>query len=368
MVKFMPQAALAVGKIGGDMVTFSQSKDVARLSPEEMNVVRELRSQLAPHDAASMAAFGAKIGENWSGLTDTLLEHTSASDITTVGPKMAEIVTSLRSLNMGDLANRSKVPVIGKWLDKLKNVRGNMMVKYDAVKGQIDASIAEVEKSCTSITNRMQLLEDMYAFNLAEYRQLRLHIVAAKLEYEHLTCEKAAFEKSLPEDAHPYDRQQLAEAKRYLTNLGMSISNMERLEYDAIQFGASVRIVQQGGEQLLDKFGMLKKYTFPAWKKKFALALANGDNEVGASVASMIDDANNQFARDTATALKQSSIEVAKANQRGVYDIETFDFINSEMMTSINEVAKITEQGDKDRQAVSLRLAEMKQNLQLKLS
>lgn len=371
MNKFVPggiKPRAVVLEFGKDMVSYAKSNVVAKLSPTEQHSVLQLRQELAPRTAEALTKFGGKINEHTSELADKLLEVSKSNDIAQVGTMMTGIVTSLRTLNFNDINDRSKVPVIGKWIDKLKNARQKATVQFDTMKNNIDTAVQEADKSCEAIRGRIVMLEQLHQFNTQEYQQLRLHIVAAKLEKEQVEAEKAAFQKSLPDNPEPFDLQQISEATRYITNLGMTISNMELLEHDAIQYNDSVRMVQQASEQLLDKFGMIKKYTFPAWKKKFALALAVGDNQVGQEVANAIDDANNQLARDTATSLKVSSIASARANQRGVYDLSTIEFVNSELAAGADEVAKIAAQGDKDRQTISIRLAEMKKQRQLKLS
>lgn len=369
MNKFVPgKAATEISTIGNGAVSLSKSNVIARLSPVDQQEVLALRQQLAPRNSASLSAFGAKVNAKTSSLADELLELTKTSDLAVAGDKMTTIISAVQSMNISRMNERSNVPLIGKWIDKFKNVRQNMTVKFDGVKAQIETSIAEVDKSTVAISGRVKMLEQLFQYNAEEYRQLRLHVVAAKLELEQVQNEKAGFIAALPANPEPFDLQQIKEAERYIANLGMSISNMELLEMDCIQYSDSVRTVQQTSEQLIDKFGMIKKFTFPAWKKKFALALADSDNQVGQQVASMIDDANNQMARDTATALKTSSIASAKASQRGVYDISTIEFVSAEFTSGAEEVAKIALQGDKDRQAISARLMEMKQQRQLKLS
>ena len=369
MNKFVPgKASAQVSTIGNGAVSLAKSNIAARLTPIEQETVLTIRQQLAPRNSASLAAAGSKINEKTSGLADQLLEVAKSSDLTVAGNQMTTIISSIQSMNISRLTERSNVPVIGKWIDKFKNVRQNMTTKFEDVKTQIETSIAEVDKSCTAINGRIQMLEQLYDYNAEEYHQLRLHIVAFKLELEQVENEKAAFVAALPENPEPYDLQQIQEADRYIANMKTSISNMGLLEMDCIQYGENVRTVQHASENLIDKFGMIKKYTFPAWKKKFALALADGDNQVGYQVANVIDDANNQFARETATAVKNSSIASAKAAQRGVYDIGTIEFVNSELTAGADEVAKIALQGDKDRQAIAVRLMEMKKQRQLKLS
>lgn len=362
-------SAVIVSGVDTNMPAIATSAMVRRLTPNDQSVVLGLRQSLSKRDPNVLTNYGAAIPAEMSKMADTLLEHAKASDISFVGTKMTEVIAKAKGINVSALnGNKSHVPFIGKYIDEFKNSRAKVTGRFDVVCKQIEHTVAEVDTFCAGITKRQIALEELYQANLREYHQLHLHIVAAKLHHEETQAEMESFAASLTAGADPFDVQQLADAKRYLTNLGITISNLERQEMSAVQFAPQTRLVQQGGAQLLDKFGMVKTFTIPSWKKKFALALTIEENKQGAALANLIDDANNEFARDTATALKQTSIDVAKANQRGVYDIETIEFVQAELISGVDEVVKITTQGDKDRETVSARLAQMKQELQLKLS
>lgn len=372
MIKFAPKPIRDMSVIenasSSNTTSIAKTSKSINLTTADQIAVRALRQQLSKNDSNNLLSFGMGIQDEFAKMADELLEHTRAQDISFVGEHLTNVVVKAKGINISTMnGNKSRIPVLGKYLDQMRNSRDRITSRFDTVSVQIEQSIGEVDKFCVGISARLKTLEDLFQANVREYKQLNLHIIAAKMAHEEISAETEAFIEVLPDNADPIDVQQIADAKRYLTNLSMTISNLERQSMAAVHFGPQVRMVQQEGLQLLDKFGMIKKFTIPSWKKNFALALTIDEHTRGAALANMIDDANNQFARDAATAQKQTSIAIAKSNQRGVFDLETIEHVQSEIITGMDELVKIVSDGDKERKAISNRLAEMKQELQLKL-
>lgn len=341
------------------------TNSVASLSVEEMNRVRDLKLKLSTRDMSSLLSYGDNIYDNLGKITDTVLANTTVKDLDFLGESMANVLAGTQAVNFQSLAApKSKVPVIGKMIDRVKNVKAKVTSQYNLVSEQISKTLVEVDKVIVNLKNHDSSLGQMYDANTAEYRELQLHTIAAKSRYEEIGAEADAFERTLTVDSDPFDHQQLADARRYLENLDMTISNMEALSLDAYQTAVMIRQSQQNAVRLIDKFGMVKKFTFPNWKKKFAVALIGRDTQRGAELANTIDDANNQLARETAAMVRQTGVAVAKLSQRGVYDLETLEFVNTEFQSGAQELQQIAADGATARAELMVRVQQMKQDLQ----
>lgn len=346
----------------------AKSALLTKMSPADLGEIQKIRSKLSPRTAAAlMEAIGGTPGDV-DKIADQLLAHSKASDISIVGQKMTDIVVLAKSVNVSLLNERSRVPLIGGWIDRMRNNKERVVAQFDSTSDQIMKIVQEVDTSVKKAQSNIQMLEKLYDANLAEYHNWEIQLAALQLEHEQIDAETVAFQKSLPDNPDPFDVQQVARAKQYLDDVSKAIANTEMMAMSCIQTAPQILAVQQGGNYLIDKFATVKRFTLPSWKKKFALSLTIDDNAKGAQLANMIDDANNEFARDIATKLKLSSVAAAKSSQRGVYDLATFEFVNSELIAGVDEVAAITQQGVKDREALSVRLIQMKQELQTKLS
>ena len=70
----------------------------------------------------------------------------------------------------------------------------------------------------------------------------------------------------------------------------------------------------------------------------------------------MVSDATNDLLRRNAEMLKQNSIDTAKANERGIVDIETVKKVNEDLISTLEETLRIQAEGRQKRQAAEREL------------
>ena len=62
-----------------------------------------------------------------------------------------------------------------------------------------------------------------------------------------------------------------------------------------------------------------------------------------------VTDATNELLRRNAAALKAATIETAKATERGIVDMETLKHTNESLISTLDEVMKIQQEGRQKR-------------------
>ena len=73
------------------------------------------------------------------------------------------------------------------------------------------------------------------------------------------------------------------------------------------------------------------------------------------------------FLWKNAEALHQSTVDTAKASERGIVDIETLQHTNQELITAIDEIIQIQEDGKVARAEAEKELARIEQELKDKM-
>src|SRR5690606_14174063 len=129
----------------------------------------------------SVAQFGREVAEHTSSYTDSLLDQVRNTDLDAAGEKLSEVVAAAQSLNVTAFARRrSRVPVVGRMLDKLL-LRGKAaMSHFDTTREQIEKLVREVEQTQAGIAERNTGLESMFNAVREEHRLLGIHIAAGK--------------------------------------------------------------------------------------------------------------------------------------------------------------------------------------------
>jgi uncharacterized protein YaaN involved in tellurite resistance len=75
----------------------------------------------------------------------------------------------------------------------------------------------------------------------------------------------------------------------------------------------------------------------------------------------------NQLLKKNAETLKTATIETAKASERGIVDLETLKTTNASLISTLDEVLKIQEDGRQKRRAAEDELNRMESELKNKL-
>lgn len=93
------------------------------------------------------------------------------------------------------------------------------------------------------------------------------------------------------------------------------------------------------------------------------LALGIDHTTKALDAQSAVDEMTNELLRRNAETLKQGAIDAAQASERGIVDVETLRKVNDDIITSINEVVKIHEEGVQKRAEAQEELAKIEEEL-----
>ena len=96
--------------------------------------------------------------------------------------------------------------------------------------------------------------------------------------------------------------------------------------------------------------------TIPLWKSQIVIAIALFRQKSAVKMQTDVDKATNDLLLKNSEMLKQGSIEVAQANERGIIEIETLKTTNANLIETLESTIKIHEEGRAKRQAAETQL------------
>jgi uncharacterized protein YaaN involved in tellurite resistance len=262
------------------------------------------------------------------------------------------------------LDGRSKIPLIGQYIDKLKLKAGSIKGHFDTTKVQIDKLVSEVDKTQNGLRKRNEMLEDMFGSVKEEYRLLGLHIAAGKMRLQEF---RAQAEAMRAKDMSPRAAQDLADLDALISNLDIRVGNLITLQQSSLQTLPQIRMVQTSNHVLVDKFHTIREITVPAWKRQFMIALGLNEQRNAVQLADNIDDTTNELLRRNAELLHRNATQTAKANQRLVIDTETLKKVQETLIRTVEDVIKIQQDGVRQRQEAEKQIYLMRDQMQARL-
>ena len=78
-------------------------------------------------------------------------------------------------------------------------------------------------------------------------------------------------------------------------------------------------------------------------------------------------DMTNELLRKNADTLKMASVETAKESERGIVDIETLKHTNESLISTLDEVLRIQQEGRQKRREAELEMGRIENELKQKL-
>lgn len=382
MTVFKPVSAHTLGQTAQNVVVVGTGVDnnaimqkvfdanMQRLVASGMDV-DELKGRVSnaittfnPYESLAISKLGSSSGEKIVKFSDDMLKHVRSSDVDGIGDKMTEVVVLAKQVNINGLVNGgSKVPLIGGLINKFRVGKEKIVGQYDSLSKQIEKLMTEVSVTQSRLNGTIQNLENVYLYNFEEYKNLDTSILVGEVKIEELNQNLEQMKASPSAATNPIEAQNISDLSSIIDRLKKRVHDLKTMQMVAIQTAPMIRMIQSNNRTLIDKFTNLTELTIPSWKKQFVLAIALIEQKNAVALATKIDDTTNDIMKRNADLLKMNSIETAKANERSVVDIETLEYVQKNLIETIDEVQKIKQEGEVARIEAVKKMENMKDEL-----
>lgn len=336
------------------------------LGLESADIPRIQEATKALQDIApgNLHTYGREPTTKTSAFSTQLLDKVRNADLDSSGDKLGEVVRIARSLNLESFHGRSKLPILGPLIDKMRATRDDLVQRYSSTNRQIDQLMADVGKTQQIQQQRVREYDQMHDIVLEERRELGVHVAAGRVRIAELEAELA----SLSGKEDPESRTRRAALDTALRLIDKRVSDLQVLQHAADQTLPMIRLIQANAIQLIEKFSAVRDITIPMWRNQFAIQLSLADQRNAVELANAIDDASNELMRKNAELVHSTAVGTARANQRSVIDIETLRTVNETLIRTVEEVREIHREGMARRRQLSTELVDMREDLEKRLA
>ena len=131
----------------------------------------------------------------------------------------------------------------------------------------------------------------------------------------------------------------------------------------SIQLAPQIRLLQNADQEVVGRRASDIINTIPLWRNQMVLALGIEHTRKALDAQSAVNEMTNELLRKNAETLKMGAIDAAKASERGIVDIETLRKCNDDIISSINEVVKIHEEGSRKRAEAEVEIVRIEEEL-----
>lgn len=319
--------------------------DESMLSDEEKEKVEKYSSEIDISDVDQIVKYGVDAQRNISDFSMTVLKSVKTHDLGEIGDSLKELTVALDSTT-----EPQKKGVFGLF-QKAKNGINSIKANYAKAETNVDTIEKDLLKHESVLMNDISMYQQMYYLNVEYYKELTMYIIAGKK-----ALDKARHGKlyELKVRADESGKQEDAQAYRDFEDLchrfQKKISDLETTRIISIQSAPQVRMLQNNDRELLDKIQSAIANTIPLWRNQLVISLGNEHTKRALEAQTSLTDKTNQLLVENSERLKMATIDTAKASERPIVDVSTLQKCNSDLIASINEVVKIHNQGEIQRE------------------
>ena len=165
----------------------------------------------------------------------------------------------------------------------------------------------------------------------------------------------------------PGDAQAVNDLNALCNRFEKKIHDLELTRTISLQMAPQIRLVQSNDTVMSEKIQSTLVNTIPLWKSQMVLAIGVENSSRAAKAQREVTDMTNELLRKNAEKLKLATVETAKESERGIVDIETLKATNESLISTLDEVMKIQQEGKEKRRTAEAELNRIENELKQKL-
>ncbi len=334
-----------------------------QLSPEELAIVDDFVEKIDLTNSQAIMNYGNGTQKKMADFSEKAMGNVRTKDMGEIGDMIGNLVTELKSFDLEE----DQKGLFG-FLRKGSNRLSTMRSQYAKVEDNVTAISRELEKHQVRLLKDISILDKMYELNRTYFRELSMYIYAGKKKLDQVrTTELPALQKKAAESGLLDDAQKASDLASQCDRFEKKIHDLELTRSVALQTAPQLRLVQASDTVMAEKIQSTIVNTIPLWKNQMVIAIGIEHSSQAAKAERQVNDMTNALLKKNADALKMSTIESAKEAERGIVDIETLKHTNESLISTLDQVLAIQQEGKEKRKIAQAELAQIENQLRQKL-
>ena len=334
------------------------------LTPEEQAMVDQFAQKIDITNSQQVLQYGSACQKKIGDFSEAALSKVSTKDLGEVGDMITDLIGELKSFD----ANEEQQKGIMGFFKKKTSQLDALKTKYDKTETNVEKIQSMLEAHQVQLLKDIAMLDKMYELNMAYFKELSMYILAGKKKLADVRANELqqAMDKAkvsgLPEDAQAA-RDLADQCERFEKKL----YDLELTRMVSIQTAPQIRMLQNSDSVMAEKIQSTLVNTIPLWKNQMIIALGVHHSTEAAKAQRQVSDMTNELLKKNAENLKMATIETAKESERGIVDMETLKQTNQSLISTLDEVMKIQEDGRQKRAAAEVELVQLENDIKKKM-
>lgn len=332
------------------------------LSEEERQMAEKFAEQIDLTNSNMILQYGAGTQKKMADFSESALESVRTKDLGEVGNLLSGVVKELKSFDEEE--EKGFLGIFKKSSNKLTA----MKTKYAKAETNVNQICKVLESHQVQLMKDVALLDKMYELNLTYYKELTMYIVAGKKKLNEVRNGEL---QDLLQKAQATGLAEDAQAAKDLDSMcnrfEKKLHDLELTRQISMQTAPQIRLVQGNDTLMVEKIQSTIVNTIPLWKSQMVLGLGVEHSAQAAAAQREVTNMTNELLKKNAEKLKMATIDTVKESERGIVDIETLKQTNESLISTLDEVMHIQQEGREKRKAAEQEMQKLELDLKQKL-
>lgn len=332
------------------------------LSDEEKQIVAKFAEQIDLTNSQMILQYGAGTQKKMADFSETALENVKTKDMGEIGELLSGVVHELK-----DFDEEEEKGFLG-FFKKGANKITAMKTKYAKAETNINQICKVLENHQVQLLKDVAILDKMYELNLTYFKELTMYIMAGKKKLEEVrNTTLASLLQKAQQSGLAEDAQAARDLESMCTRFEKKIHDLELTRQISLQTAPQIRLVQSNDTMMVEKIQSTVVNTIPLWKSQMVLALGVEHSAQAAEAQREVTDMTNTLLKKNADKLKMATLDTARESERGIVDMETLKATNESLISTLDEVMHIQQEGREKRRAAEAEMLKLENDLKQKL-
>lgn len=333
------------------------------LTPEEQKMVDEFAAKIDLSNSNLIIQYGSGAQKKIADFSESALNNVKTKDLGEVGSLLTNVVAELKNFS----AEEDEKGFLGFFRRTGRKI-SNLKAKYDKAETNVNKIVTALENHQIQLLKDIALMDKMYEMNKVYFKELSMYILAGKKKLAEVrSTELPKLMEKAQASGLPEDAQAAKDLSELCTRFEKKLHDLELTRMISIQMAPQIRLVQNNDTLMSDKIQSTLVNTIPLWKSQMVLALGIAHSQQAARAQREVTDMTNELLRKNAETLKMATIDTAKESEREIVDIETLVNTNQTLISTLEEVTRIQEEGRRKRAEAEIELRRIEGELRQKL-
>ncbi|MCC5890093.1 MAG: toxic anion resistance protein [Alkalibacterium sp.] len=341
-----------------------KSKKIIDTLPEaRQKQAYELAKQIDTTDTDAILNYGAQAQQKLGEFSHSVLSHVQNQETNHIGETLNDLMFRLKEADPNELRAEDQ-NVFKKMFRKINRSIYETTAKYQKIGAQVDKIAVKLDKERELLLKDNVMLNELYDKNYEYFEALNVFIAAGEVKIDELQNEVIPKAVTHAEGSgNQMEVQKVNDLNQFLNRLDKRVYDLKTARQMTIQQAPQIRLIQNTNQALSEKIQTSINTAIPLWKNQIVVALTLLRQKEAVTAQRQVSETTNELLTKNSEMLKQSSIETAKENERGIIDIETLEKTQANLVETLEETLSIQREGRSKRKEAEVQLQQMEMRL-----